>query len=234
MRVLLVEDDDGFARALSAALRRYGHAVLHTGSGAGALAAPRVDVVLLDLGLPDLDGIEVLRRLRDRGQVAVIAVTARGEERHRVLGLRSGADDYLVKPFGVAELTARMEAVLRRVGPATPPAGQRLALGDLEIDLARRSVCRGSAPLGLTRKEFDLLAALVRAEGAVVSRERILAEVWETTWRGVGRTLEVHVATLRAKLGAPELIQTVHGVGYRLAAALEPPRSGTEPGATQA
>ncbi|MDB1088978.1 response regulator transcription factor [Streptomyces sp. ACA25] len=224
MRVLLVEDDDEFADALSTALRRHGHAVLRTDCGADALSAPLVDLVLLDLGLPDLDGIEVLRRLRQRSRVGVIAVTARGEERHRVLGLRNGADDYLVKPFGMAELAARMDAVLRRAGPAIPPPGHRVRLGAVEIDLAQRAVYRDAAPVALTRKEFDLLAALVRAEGAVLSRERILAEVWQTTWSGVARSLEVHVANLRGKLGEPGLIRTVHGVGYRLSA--RPDRSG--------
>ncbi|GAA1895322.1 response regulator transcription factor [Streptomyces sodiiphilus] len=217
MRVLLVEDDDEFADALSTALWRHGYEVLRADSGARALEAPAVDLVLLDLGLPDLDGIEVLRRLRERSQVGVIAVTARGEERHRVLGLRTGADDYLVKPFGMAELAARMDAVLRRVRPGTPLPGQLIRVGAVEIDLARRAVFRDTVEVSLTRKEFDLLAALVRAEGAVLSRERILAEVWQTTWRGVDRSLEVHVASLRAKLGPPRPILTVHGVGYRLA-----------------
>jgi DNA-binding response OmpR family regulator len=223
MRVLLVEDDDEFADALSTALRRHGHEVARAASGERALAALDtdlllLDLVLLDLGLPDLDGLEVLDRLRQRSQVGVIAVTARGEERHRVLGLRGGADDYLVKPFGMAELTARMEAVMRRARPAAPPPGQVIRLGEVELDLARRTVSRGTDQVRLTRKEFDLLAALVRADGAVLDREQLLAEVWQTTWHGVGRTLEVHVANLRAKLGSPRLIQTVHGVGYRLAA----------------
>ncbi|MFP3988173.1 response regulator transcription factor [Streptomyces sp. E11-3] len=218
MRVLLVEDDNEFADALSTALRRHGHDVLRADSGAQALAAGPADLVLLDLGLPDMDGIEVLRRLRERSQAGVIAVTARGEERHRVLGLRSGADDYLVKPFGMAELAARMDAVQRRARPVTPPPGHRFRIGAVEIDLARRAVFRDDAQVVLTRKEFDLLAALVRAGGAVLSREQILSDVWQTTWQGVGRTLEVHVANLRAKLGPPRLIHTVHGVGYRLAA----------------
>jgi DNA-binding response OmpR family regulator len=216
MRVLLVEDDNSFADALSTALRRHGHDVVRAESGEQALAAPVSDLVLLDLGLPDIDGIQVLRRIRERSQVGVIAITARGEESQRVLGLRNGADDYLVKPFGMAELSARMDAVRRRTGSVTPP-GQRLQLGPIEIDLSERTVFCEATAVTLTRKEFDLLAALVRAGGAVLTREDILTQVWQTSWHGVTRTLEVHVASLRAKLGAPELIQTVRGVGYRLA-----------------
>ncbi|NED99709.1 response regulator transcription factor [Phytoactinopolyspora halotolerans] len=223
MRVLLVEDDNSFADALTTALRRHGHEVLRAASGEQALTAPTVDLVLLDLGLPDMDGIDVLRKIRQRSPVGVIAVTARGDEPQRVLGLRNGADDYVVKPFGMAELSARMDAVLRRAHSAAPPPGQRIRVGSLEIDLAEHAVYRNGTPVNLTRKEFDLLTALVRAEGAVLSREHILAQVWQTSWRGVGRTLEVHVASLRAKLGAPQLIETVRGVGYRLAVVPEMP-----------
>ncbi len=222
MRVLVVEDDDSFADALGTALRRHGHDVLRASSGAQAIEAPPADLVLLDLGLPDIDGIEVLRRIRARSEVGVIAITARGEESQRVLGLRNGADDYLVKPFGMAELSARMDAVLRRSRRSSPPPGQRLRIGLVEVDLAERAVFSDAGPVALTRKEFDLLAALIRAGGAVLSRDHILAEVWQTTWRGVARSLEVHVASLRSKLGVPGLIQTVRGVGYRLAIPARP------------
>jgi DNA-binding response OmpR family regulator len=215
MRILLVEDDDRFADALLVALRRQGFDVSRAGTAAAALDAPEPDLVLLDLGLPDLDGIEVCRRLRGGGDVAIIAITARGDERDRVIGLRSGADDYLVKPFGIAELSARIDAVMRRVRPAARPA---VTVRGLRVDVARRLVTTpGGTEIALTRKEFELLAALSREPGLVVSRERLLAEVWRSTWPGGRHTLDVHMATLRAKLGDPAVIQTVHGVGYRLA-----------------
>jgi DNA-binding response OmpR family regulator len=214
MRILLVEDDNRFADALLVALRRQGFDVSRAATAAAALAAPSADLVLLDLGLPDMDGIEVCRRLRANGDMAIIAITARGDERDRVIGLRTGADDYLVKPFGIAELSARIDAVMRRVRPAAPPV---VAAGSLRIDTARRLVTSadGSA-IALTRKEFDLLAALARQPGVVVSRERLLIEVWNNPWPGGRRTLDVHMATLRSKLGDPKVVQTVHGVGYRL------------------
>jgi DNA-binding response OmpR family regulator len=223
MRVLLVEDDNRFADALMVALRRHGFGVHRAVTAAEALAAPGADLVLLDLGLPDMDGIEVCRRLRGAGDIAIIAVTARGDERDRVLGLRSGADDYLVKPFGIAELMARIDAVMRRARPAARPV---VTARGVRIDLDRHLV---TAPDGrhvtLTRKEFDLLAALARQPGIVVARERLLLEVWQSSWGGAQRTLDVHVANLRAKLGDPELIKTVRGVGYRRVADEPPPSS---------
>jgi DNA-binding response OmpR family regulator len=216
MRILLVEDDTRVADALAVALRRQGHEVLRAATIAEALAAPRVDLILLDLGLPDGDGIEVCRALRERGDdVAIIAVTARGDCRDKVAGLRSGADDYLVKPYSLAELGARIEAVMRRARPRRAPV---VSFGNVRIDLARHQVTRDGQPIPLTRKEFELLACLVRQPGVVVPRDRLLLEVWRTVWLGAGRTLDVHVATLRAKLEAPDLIETVRGVGYRLAA----------------
>ncbi|MEV6794066.1 response regulator transcription factor [Streptomyces sp. NPDC051320] len=215
MRILLVEDDDRFAEALTVALRRHRFDVSRAATGAAALIAPPTDLILLDMGLPDMDGVEVCRRLRDIGQVAIIAVTARGDERDRVIGLRSGADDYLIKPFGVAELRARIDAVMRRARPLAPPV---VHAGTTRIDIAQHLVttANGSA-VALTRKEFELLAALARQPGVVVSRERLLLEVWGTQWPGAHRTLDVHMATLRGKLGDPKAVQTIHGVGYRLA-----------------
>jgi DNA-binding response OmpR family regulator len=214
MRVLLVEDDARVADALTIALRRRGYEVFHATTGSAALAAPAADLVLLDLGLPDRDGIEVCRTLRARGDVAIIAVTARSDEYDRVHGLRCGADDYVVKPFSIAELQARIDAVLRR---ARPRPGGVLSAGPLRVDLTTHQVTRDGSPIALTRKEFDLLAALARDPGALVHRDRLLIEVWHSAWRGTGRTLDVHMATLRAKLGSPVLIETVRGVGYRLA-----------------
>jgi len=215
MRVLVVEDDTRVAAALAAALHRHGFEVLRAGSMAEALAAPTVDLILLDLGLPDGDGVDLCRRLRrDGADVAIIAVTARGEERDRIAGLRSGADDYLVKPYSMAELMARVEAVMRRARPRPKPV---VEIGDLRIDLAAHAVTRGAGPVVLTRKEFDLLACLAHEPGVVVPRDRLLIEVWGTTWPAAGRTLDVHMATLRAKLGEPAVVETVRGVGYRLA-----------------
>jgi DNA-binding response OmpR family regulator len=215
MRVMLVEDDTRLADALTIALRRQGYDVQHTATAAEALAAPSVDLVLLDLGLPDSDGVELCRTLRRRNtDVAIIAVTARGEDRDKVIGLRSGADDYVVKPFSLAELGARIEAVMRRARPRSAPV---VTVADLKVDLAQHTVTRAGRPLSLTRKEFDLLACLARDAGNVVPRDRLLIEVWHTSWRGAGRTLDVHMASLRGKLGSPVLIDTVRGVGYRLA-----------------
>ncbi|MEV5573066.1 response regulator transcription factor [Spirillospora sp. NPDC052269] len=215
-RALLVEDDRRFAAALVKALARCGYEVEHAPDAASALAAPPCDIVLLDLGLPDLDGLEVCRRLRERGEVGIIVLTARSTERDRVTGLRAGADDYLVKPFGMAELQARMEAVLRRARPRHRD-GVR-ALGRLTVDPAARTLTLDAAPVRLTPKEFTLLARLIREPGAVVERETLLREVWGTSWQGRSRTLDVHVSTLRAKLGDAARIETAHGVGYRLVA----------------
>lgn len=242
MRVLLVEDDDRVAAALADLLRRHGALVTRAATGAEALAAGEVDLVLLDLGLPDMDGTAVCRALRRASDVAIIAVTARAEERDRVLGLRTGADDYVVKPYSSAELLARIEAVLRRSarpaaaalrGPALPhpveePQQPVVRWDGVVVDLAARRVRVADADVRLSRKEFDVLRVLVGARGAVCTRERLLDEVWGATLFGSTRTLDVHIATLRGKLGDPELVETVRGVGYRLRAAAVP---GAVPGA---
>jgi len=215
VRVLLVEDDVRVAGALETALRRRGYDLLRAGTAAEALAAPPVDLVLLDLGLPDGDGLEVCRELRRRGDVAIIAVTARAEERDRIAGLRIGADDYVVKPFGMAELQARIDAVMRRAARSAARQGA-VTVGPLTIDLDAHRVTSDGTEISLTRKEYDLLAALARRAGAVVTRDKLLADVWQTTWVGSPHTVEVHVASLRGKLGDPALVQTVRGVGYRL------------------
>jgi DNA-binding response OmpR family regulator len=217
MRVLLVEDDRRVAGTLGTALRRRGYDVDPVTTAADALAATPADLVLLDLGLPDGDGIDVCRELRSRGDMAIIALTGRGEERNRVAGLRSGADDYVVKPFGMAELQARIDAVMRRVARfTTRPA--RLHAGRLTVDPDARRTELDGREIALTRKEFELLEALARRPGSAVTRDRLLAEVWHTTWLGSPHTVEVHIASLRAKLGEPGLVQTVRGVGYRLRA----------------
>jgi DNA-binding response OmpR family regulator len=217
VRVLLVDDDARFAAALETALRQRGYDVVRAPTAAAALAAPPVDIVLLDLGLPDRDGIDVCKEMRRRGDVPIIAVTARGEERERVLGLRSGADDYVVKPFGPAELQARIEAVMRRSVRA-PVIPEAMRVGSLVVDVHARRVTVDGREISLTRKEFDLLAALARQPGGAVTRDQLLTEVWHTTWAGSVRTVEVHVASLRSKLGDPGLVETVRGIGYRLRA----------------
>jgi DNA-binding response OmpR family regulator len=215
MKVLIVEDDDAIAEPLAAGLRREGHEVERVASGQEALDAPEPDLVVLDLRLPDLDGYEVCRSMRARSGVPIIMVTARGEEVDRVVGLELGADDYIVKPFGFRELLARMRAVMRRV-EGQPDERRPLRVGDLEVDVRGRRTTLNGHELALTPKEFDLLALLASDPGAVVGRERILEEVWETTWYGAAKTIDVHVASLRKKLGDPGWIETVRGVGLRL------------------
>ncbi|WP_030766119.1 MULTISPECIES: response regulator transcription factor [unclassified Streptomyces] len=231
MRLLLVEDDDHVAAALSAILARHGFQVTHARNGEEALQAllpagtptgPQpYGVILLDLGLPDQDGYEVCGKIRKRTATPVIMVTARADVRSRIHGLNMGADDYVVKPYDTGELLARIHAVARRTGAAedaTPGAGTpaTVRLGPVSIELPTRRVSVDGADVPLTRKEFDLLALLAQRPGVVFRREQIISEVWRTSWEGTGRTLEVHVASLRSKLRMPALIETVRGVGYRL------------------
>ncbi|WP_418959506.1 response regulator transcription factor [Streptomyces tritici] len=229
MRLLLVEDDDHVAAALSAVLARHGFAVTHARNGEEALQAvlpaahgerPSFGVILLDLGLPDQDGYQVCGKIRKLTSTPVIMVTARSDVRSRIHGLNLGADDYVVKPYDTGELLARIHAVSRRTaaGEDGGPAGEETALrlGSVTIELPTRRVSVDGAPVPLTRKEFDLLALLAQRPGVVFRREQIISEVWRTSWEGTGRTLEVHVASLRSKLRMPALIETVRGVGYRL------------------
>ncbi len=218
MRVLIVEDEDAIALPLADGLSREGFDVVRVATGAEALAADEPDIVLLDLRLPDIDGLDVCRRLRERSQLPIIIVTARGEEADRVVGLELGADDYVVKPFGLRELIARIRAVTRRAddqGHVTAP----IRVGALEVDERARRAFLDSVEVDLTPKEFDLLAALARDPGAAVSRRRLLEEVWQTSWGGSSKTIDVHVAALRRKLGDPGWIETVRGIGFRLRSA---------------
>ena len=215
MRVLIVEDERAIAEPLAEGLRREGFAVEWAASGGEALQAAEADVVLLDLRLPDLDGLDVCRRLRERSDVPIIIVTARGEEADRVVGLELGADDYVVKPFGLRELIARIRAVTRR-GRTKPDGDGAIRVGELEVDPRSRRVRLGGAEVELTPKEFEVLEVLARDPGAVVSRRRLLDEVWETSWYGASRTIDAHVAALRRKLGDPGWIETIRGVGFRL------------------
>jgi DNA-binding response OmpR family regulator len=199
VRVLVVEDDPGIARSLTRGLERAGYTACSVDTGRAALAAePAPDLVLLDLGLPDLDGVEVCRLLRHRSDVAVIVVTARGEEGDRVSALDEGADDYLVKPFGLAELLARVRAVLRRTRPQVP------------------ELLQCGPEVALTPKEFDILECLAVDPGRVVTRQEILERAWDAHWYGPTKVLDVHMAALRRKLGVPGLVETVYGRGFRL------------------
>jgi two-component system response regulator RegX3 len=216
MRILVVEDEDAIAEPLVDGLRREGYDVERAATGADALDdSRRPDLVLLDLRLPDIDGLDVCRTLRERSTVPIIVVTARGEESDRVVGLELGADDYVVKPFGVRELIARIRAVARRTS-AQAVEGGPMRVGALTVDTRARRARLGDRELELTPKEFDLLAALVRDPGAAISRRRLLEQVWETSWYGSAKTIDVHVASLRRKLGDPGWIETVRGVGFRL------------------
>ena len=215
MHILVVEDEDAIADPLVAGLRREGYDVSRVATGEGALEASPTDLVLLDLRLPDIDGLDVCRELRGRSRVPIIVLTARGEEADRVVGLELGADDYVVKPYGLRELIARIRAVTRR---AATPGGTNgpLRAGELEVDERSRRATLDGRELELTPKEFELLAALARDPGAALSRQRLLAEVWQTSWYGSSKTIDVHVAALRRKLGDPGWIETVRGVGFRL------------------
>jgi DNA-binding response OmpR family regulator len=217
--VLLVEDDDTIADPLSKGLQREGFDIERVSSGTAAMEAPQPDVVLLDLGLPDIDGYEVCRRMRATSDVPILFLTARSDEIDRVVGLELGADDYVVKPFGFRELVARIRAVARRRGPERRQAsngGGPLKVDGLEVDRRARRVVLGGGEIDLTPKEFDLVALLVTDPGAVFERRRIMEEVWGHPWYGPTKTLDVHVASVRKKLGDPGWIETVRGVGFRL------------------
>jgi DNA-binding response OmpR family regulator len=213
MKVLVVEDDPAVSEPLLAGLQRNGIETEHVVYASQVvMAAQNVDVVLLDLGLPDGDGIDVLRELRKNSDVPVIIATARGDETDRIVGLELGADDYVVKPFSVRELAARVRAVARRRRIDTS-----LESGRLVVDRMQHRVLVDGEPVELTAKEFDLLAVLAEEPGRAVPRQELFSRVWDPVWIGTGKTLDVHVASLRKKLGDAELIETVRGVGYRLA-----------------
>ncbi len=218
MRVLLVEDDKAIADSLAIGLGREGFQVEAVGTAREALKAPSADLVLLDLGLPDGHGFEVCRRLRAGSSVPIIILTARDDEVDRVTGLELGADDYVVKPFSFRELVARIRAVSRRTGSQQP--GQvTQQIGPLEIDRRRHRVTVRGEEIALTPKEYDLLSVLANDPGAMVTRREILAQVWDPHWYGTSKTVDVHIASLRRKLGDPAWIETSRGVGFRLAVA---------------
>lgn len=226
MRLLLVEDDDSVADALGRILRHSGFQVVRAATGVQAMASfdPRqVDAVLLDLGLPDVDGLELCRWIRARCDVPLLIVTARGDLDSRLRGLDLGADDYLMKPYDARELIARLRAVVRRhqAGEASAATGGpsviEVSVGPLTINRARYRASIDGRDIALTRREFDLLELLARAPGMVFTREQILRALWGSAWPTAGRSLEVHVASLRSKLGERGLVETVRGVGYRMA-----------------
>jgi DNA-binding response OmpR family regulator len=219
LHVLVVEDDPAIGTQLAKGLTRAGCRPRLATSGRAALGESGVDLVLLDLGLPDMDGVEVCLELRRLSLVPIIVVTARGAEAARVAALDAGADDYIVKPFGFDELTARMRAVLRRSGAGR---GGVVDCGRLRVDLTGRRVLVDGTPVALTGKEFDILACLALEPGRVVSREEIFDRVWDEHWYSPRKVLDVHIAALRRKLADPAMIETVYGRGFRLAAA-DPP-----------
>lgn len=221
-RILLIEDDPMIQDPLGLALRREGFEVLQAFDGQTGLEMARTqapDLVLLDLMLPKMNGLEVCREIRRFSTVPILMVTARGEESDQVIGLELGADDYIIKPFGTRQLLARVRANLRRVGYSE--TGSEHRLDHLVVDLARREVRRDEQPVHLSFREFELLRSLLAANGTVVERERLLADVWGVDWIGDPKTLDVHIRWLREKLerdpSRPQLILTVRNVGYRLA-----------------
>jgi DNA-binding response OmpR family regulator len=216
--ILVVEDDEAIAAGLVRVLDSQGYEARRVGAGVPALSAVTADVglVLLDLGLPDIDGIDVCRRLRaTHPELAILILTARDEQLDIVAGLDAGADDYLVKPFGLPELLARVRAHLRRLVAVPAGAAAAIEVAGIRVDPASRRVHRGELELSLRPKEFDLLALLAAEAGRVVTRERIMRQVWDTAWMGSTKTLDNHILTLRAKLG-DGAITTLRGIGYRL------------------
>jgi two-component system, OmpR family, response regulator RegX3 len=223
-RILLVEDEESISEPFSRALAREGFepVVARTAADALKLAAlVEPELVLLDLMLPDGDGRDVCRELRRRSDTPIIMLTARGTETDRIVGLELGADDYVVKPFSSPEVIARIRAVLRRSRREEEGGGARLTFAELEIDPGARRVRMGDDELDLSRKEFDLLVVLAEAAGRVLTRDHLMARVWDENWFGPTKTLDVHVGTLRRKLGddpsKPRWIHTVRGVGFRFA-----------------
>jgi two-component system response regulator RegX3 len=227
-RILLVEDEESISEPLASALEREGFATVVARTADEGLEAFRTrspDLVLLDVMLPDGDGRDVLRQIRNTSRTPVIMVTARGQEMDRVIGLELGADDYVAKPFSAAELVARIRAVLRRTASPAPSGESVIEVGDIRMDLHTREVTQEGEPLQLTLKEFELMRMLMEQAGKVVRRTELMDEVWDPNWYGSTKTLDVHVSSLRKKLAddpsSPRYLHTVRGVGFRFASAEE-------------
>jgi two-component system, OmpR family, response regulator RegX3 len=223
-RILVVEDEESISQPFAEALRRAGFDATVTATAAGALelaASEEPDLVMLDLALPDGDGRDVCRELRRRSEVPIMMLTARGTEMDKIVGLELGADDYVVKPFSAAEVISRIRAVLRRSARSNGTGQRPVRIGELELDPSARIVRLGGEELEVSRKEFDLLAELMRHAGDVVTREDLMSRVWDTNWFGSTKTLDVHIGWLRRKLGDDPThstyIETVRGVGFRFA-----------------
>ena len=223
-RILVIEDDPAILRGLADNLKFEGHDALTASDGEAGLRMireARPDLVLLDLMLPKMTGYEVCRKARAEGiQTPIVMLTARGEEADRIVGLDIGADDYVTKPFAIRELLARIRALLRRAQPQAPSAPETLQFDDIVIDFRRYEASRGGQRMELTRKEFGLLRVLAARVGEVVTRDELLTEVWGYESLPTTRTVDTHVASLRAKIertpSEPERLHTVHGVGYKL------------------
>ena len=221
MKILVVEDDTSIASSVTEAIENLGWTAVHSETGQGALEllnSEAFDCVVLDLGLPDLDGGEVVRRTREHSQVPIVVASARPDESDRVLALELGADDYLVKPFGIRELIARLRAVHRRHSSSATDTTEtsRYVVGALTVDTRTREVTLGEKGIELTPKEFDVLAYLASDPGTVFKRETLLSDVWDINWYGSTKTLDAHIASIRRKLGSHEWIESVRGVGFRL------------------
>jgi DNA-binding response OmpR family regulator len=222
LRALVVDDEPGLVEIVSAYLSREGFEVDAAADGRQAIELARrtaPEVIVLDLGLPGIDGLEACRQIRSFSDAYIVILTARAEEHEKIAGLSTGADDYLTKPFSPGELVARIRAMLRRPRSAAGSTAERRTFGPLELDPAAREVLVDDAPVELTKLEFDLLDVLTANPRLVFSRGQLLEQVWGPGWFGDDHLIDVHIANVRRKLGHPELIRTVRGVGYRIARA---------------
>ncbi len=221
VRILVVEDDESIADSVCEAIENLGWEAVHAPTGVAALQAVRTehfDCMVLDLGLPDMDGGEVVRLTRESSALPIVVASARPDESDRILALELGADDYLVKPFGIRELLARIRAIHRRLGNGAngPSPTEELALGQLSVNSRTREVALAGRSIELTPKEFDVLAYLCAEPGTVFRRETLLSDVWDINWYGSTKTLDAHIASIRRKLGDPGWIESVRGVGFRI------------------